>query len=197
MDEGATLTSTAAIETDDGASRTRRIDPGHPAIKTLSLAVRILLGVVFLVAGAEKLSAIDAFAHAIANYQIVPIPLVDIAALLFIWTEIVVGVLLITGIAVRGSGLVVALLLGVFIVAILSAMARGLSINCGCFVSAKDVAAAGGNAEKATASAGEPVGWGKVLEDLALLIGGIFLVYFPTSYLSFERLLRQDKSSEI
>jgi uncharacterized membrane protein YphA (DoxX/SURF4 family) len=158
-----------------------------PALRILSLVARVLLGVVFLVAGAEKLSALDAFGHAIANYQIVPIPLVNIAALLFVWTEIVAGLLLLTGTKVRGSSLVIAMLLGVFLIAILSAMARGLTINCGCFVSAKDIAAAG-SAEKAAAAAGDPVGWGKVLEDLGLLLCAIFLVYFPSSYLMLERL---------
>jgi hypothetical protein len=58
-------------------------------------------------------------------------------------------------------------------------MARGLQIDCGCFVSAK----------KATV---EQVGWPKVFEDVALLAAAIFLVYFPKSYLTIDGLLRRE-----
>jgi uncharacterized membrane protein YphA (DoxX/SURF4 family) len=151
----------------------------RPLMRTLSLAARLVLGTVFLIAGAEKLTALDAFGHAIANYQIVPIPLVNIGALLFVWAEIVIGVLLIAGAAVRGSSLMAGALLILFLVAILSAMARGLQIDCGCFVSAQK-------------SAVETVGWPKVFEDIALLAGAIFLVYFPRSYLTLDGLLRRE-----
>lgn len=164
----------------------RGFHPSSPAAMTVSMAVRITLGLVFLIAGAEKLTALDAFGHAIYNYRILPLSMVNIAALLFVWTEIVAGVLLLAGVAVRGAALVTALLLALFLVAILSAMARGLTIDCGCFVSAKDIAAGGG----------EKVGWKKVLEDLALLAGGIFLIYYPKSYLSLERLLRERPAAE-
>lgn len=152
-----------------------------PLMQMLSLVARMVLGIVFLVAGAEKLGVLDQFGHAIANYQIVPIPLVNIAALLFVWIEITTGVLLIAGAAVRGSGLVSTLLLVAFLIAILSAMARGLQIDCGCFVSAN-----GGS--------GEQVGWPKVLEDVGLLVLALFLIYFPNSYLTIDRLLRQERN---
>lgn len=152
-----------------------------PLMQTLSLIARMVLGVVFLVAGAEKLGALDQFGHAIANYQIVPIPLVNIAALLFVWFEITAGILLIAGAAVRGSALVSSALLVAFLIAILTAMARGLKIDCGCFVSANG-------------ASGEQVGWPKVMEDVGLLILALFLIYFPHSYLTIDRLLRKERN---
>jgi uncharacterized membrane protein YphA (DoxX/SURF4 family) len=145
----------------------------------LSLAVRLVLGVIFLVAGAEKLTALDPFAHAIANYKIVPLPLINIAALLFVWTEIAIGIFLIAGMLVRGSALVAGTMLIVFLIAILSAMARGLEIDCGCFANANGVA-------------GEKVGWPKVWEDVALLAAAVFLIYFPRSYFMIDRWIRQE-----
>jgi uncharacterized membrane protein YphA (DoxX/SURF4 family) len=150
-----------------------------PPMRAFPLVARLVLGTVFLIAGAEKLTALDAFGHSIANYQIVPVALVNIGALLFVWAEIVIGVLLIAGAAVRGSALMAGSLLIIFLIAILSAMARGLQIDCGCFVSAQK-------------SAVETVGWPKVFEDVALLAGAIFLLYFPRSYLTLDGLLRRE-----
>lgn len=111
----------------------------HPGFRIAALVARVVLGVVMLIAGAEKLGALEAFGANIYNYQILPVELVNIAALLFVWAEIAVGVLLVVGAGVRGSAMLSGLMLALFIVAIGSAMARGLKIDCGCFVG-KDAA---------------------------------------------------------
>ncbi|MDB5032770.1 MAG: DoxX family protein [Chlorobi bacterium] len=147
----------------------------HPAMRWLSLGVRVVLGVIFLVAGAEKLVALPTFGHSIADYQLLPESLSNIFALSFVWTEIVVGVLLLAGVAIRGSALVTAAMLIVFLVAVISAIARGMTIDCGCF-----------------AGKSEPVGPKKVIEDLLLLAAALFLIYFPNSYLTLSRLLRRE-----
>lgn len=150
-----------------------------PTVKALSLGVRLFLGIVLLTAGAEKLTALDPFAHAIANYKILPLAMINIAALAFVWMEIVSGILLIAGAAVRGTGLVSAALLLTFIIAISIALARGLQIDCGCFA-----ATPGATPEK--------VGWPKLMEDIGLLAAAIFLVYFPHSYFTIDRFLRRE-----
>jgi uncharacterized membrane protein YphA (DoxX/SURF4 family) len=142
-----------------------------PALRILSLAARFLLGGVFLVAGAEKLGAMKTFGKSIAAYQILPEQLANIAALLFVWGEITVGILLIAGAFVRGSSLVTSGMLVIFLIAILAAMARGLDIDCGCFPGHP-----------------EPVGWKKVLEDIGLLAVAVYLIYFPKSYMTMESL---------
>jgi uncharacterized membrane protein YphA (DoxX/SURF4 family) len=146
-----------------------------PAMRWLSLALRIFLGIVFVVAGAEKLIALKTFGAAISHYEILPESISNILALLFVWTEITVGLLLFAGAAVRGSALVISSMLTIFLIAILSAMARGMDIDCGCF-------------------AGDPVpvGWPKVFEDLGMLVAAIFLIYFPHSYLTIDHLLRSE-----
>ena len=151
----------------------------RPAMQWISLAVRLILGTVFLVSGAEKLPILGDFAHAIYNYKILPLSLVNIAALLFVWTELTVGIFLIAGAAVRGAALVTGSMLGLFIIAILTAMARGLEIDCGCF-----------------AEGGEKVGWPKVFEDLIYLAGAIFLIYFPKSHFTLDRILRKQGQTE-
>ncbi|MGE3799914.1 MAG: MauE/DoxX family redox-associated membrane protein [Candidatus Kapaibacterium sp.] len=174
----------AETSTRQQSGTTSTLNEMHPAMQSLSLAVRILLGVIFLVSGAEKLGALDTFAHAIANYKIIPFALANIFAVLVVWTEIAIAVLLIAGAAVRGTALVTGTLLTVFLIAILTAMARGLEIDCGCFNPAAGVEP-------------EKVGWPKVFEDLALLAGAVFLIYFPKSPLTIDRLLRrQGKEGE-
>ncbi len=150
----------------------------HPAMQFLSLAARITLGIIFLVSGAEKLGNLNAFAQAISNYEIIPVVLSNTFATLIVWTEIMVAVLLIAGAGVRGAAMVTGALLTTFIIAIIIAMARGLEIDCGCFV---------------PGSGTEPdkVGWPKIFEDLALLAAAIFLIYFPKSPLTLDRLLRR------
>lgn len=160
----------------------RTID--EPWMQTLSLVARLVLGGVMLIAGAEKISALPQFAISISNYQLLPLESVNIVALLIVWTEVTVGVLLIAGAAVRGSALVSGALLALFIVAILTAMARGLDINCGCAISEADLAA--GNK-------GEQVGWPKIFVNLATLAAAIFLIYFPKSYLTIDRLIRRER----
>jgi uncharacterized membrane protein YphA (DoxX/SURF4 family) len=188
-----------------------RLQEEHPAFKTISLIARVVLGLVMLIAGAEKLGALEAFGQNIYNYGILPMELVNIAALLFVWTEIAVGILLVAGAAVRGSALVSGLMLIIFIVAIGSAMARGLKIDCGCFVGkgssqSATVAASGvpptvGSADGAVAAAPtepaekkepEKVGWPKIFEDIGLLALAVYLVYYPRSHLAVDNVLRDE-----
>lgn len=149
-----------------------------PWLQGLSLAARLLVGFVMLIAGAGKLGAIEQFGHNIYNYGLLPLSLVNIAALLFIWVEITIGILLIVGAAVRGSALLSGLLLVLFIGAVLWAMSQGLEIDCGCF----------GNAN---GEGGTKVGWPKVLENIGLLAASIFLIYFPHSYFSVDNMIRR------
>jgi uncharacterized membrane protein YphA (DoxX/SURF4 family) len=178
MQNDVTIERDASVASANGRDVRSRLETlaATPLMKTLSLGARLLLGIILLTAGAEKLTALDQFAHSIANYKILPIAMINIAALAFVWIEIVSGVLLIAGALVRGTALVSSALMLIFIVAVASAMARGLQIDCGCFV-----ATAGGTPEK--------VGWPKLMEDAGLLAAGIFLIYFPKSYFTIGRLL--------
>jgi len=155
-----------ATSSDGGESFVDRVTRlgEHTAMRILSFALRLLLAQVFLVSGVEKLVAIRTFGRSIAAYEILPVGLSNIAAVLFVWSELVVGVLFFAGAAIRGSALVTSAMLVVFIIAILSALSQGLTIDCGCF------------------AVPQPVGWGKVLQDVGLLAAAVFLLYFPKSY---------------
>jgi putative oxidoreductase len=99
----------------------------------LPFGLRIVLGCVFIYACWHKIIDPPAFARSIANYQILPRALVNPAALLMPWLELVCGVSLITGLLVRGSALILSGLLVTFTAALTLSLIRGLDIHCGCF----------------------------------------------------------------
>ena len=120
----------------------------------LLLTARFVLGMVFVTAAIPKIARPDLFAASIEAYEMLPIAVINVLAVLIPWLELLCAIFLISGVRMRPSAAVLGGMLFVFIVAIASAVLRGLQINCGCF-------GEGG---------GTPVGWGKVLEDVALLV---------------------------
>ncbi|MSS46562.1 DoxX family membrane protein [Cutibacterium sp. WCA-380-WT-3A] len=145
----------------------------------VGLAARIILGGTLLVAGIIKATDIDSAIWSVRTYQIIPWNLAPIVGWTMPILEIIVGLLLIFGIATRWSGLLGTLAMVVFIAAIASAWARHISLDCGCFGD-------GGPVDQA---------WPEtvrsyildMLRDLGLALCGIWLVIRPRSALSVDR----------
>jgi putative oxidoreductase len=95
--------------------------------------VRILLGALFLLAGGLKVLDPAAFAVEIERYQLLPWWGCALLALFFPWLEVCVGIGLLIEPIWRGALVWAIGLLLIFSAALLSAMLRGLSIDCGCF----------------------------------------------------------------
>jgi putative oxidoreductase len=132
------------------------------ANKYFLLTFRIIIGFIFLYAGMEKIADPSGFARAINNYKLLPFLLINIAALILPWIEITTGILLIFGIKVKENAFIISSLLGIFTIAIIISLFRGLNIDCGCF---------------GTLS-GTKIGLQKLIENILLLLAGILLVYF-------------------
>lgn len=94
---------------------------------------RLAVGGVFLFACWDKLLHPAAFAQAVDHYHLVPYALLHPFAHGLPVLELVIGLALVLGIARRGAALLAAVLTLVFMIAIASALARGLDISCGCF----------------------------------------------------------------
>ncbi|NIQ98281.1 MAG: DoxX family membrane protein [Desulfuromonadales bacterium] len=94
---------------------------------------RLALGGVFVFAGAVKSQDVTAFAGEIANYRILPYTLNYLAAATLPYVEVLAGAFLLANRKVRPAALLVAALNVVFMIALASAMVRGLDIDCGCF----------------------------------------------------------------
>ena len=107
----------------------------------LTLASRLIVGVTFIYAAWYKIIDPAAFAKSIWYYHMVPGSLINLMALILPWLEILIGLALILGIWYRGAVLWSNLLLVIFIAALASTIARGLSIDCGCFKAGKSATA--------------------------------------------------------
>jgi uncharacterized membrane protein YphA (DoxX/SURF4 family) len=102
--------------------------------RPLLLLLRFGVGAILIVAGALKLRDPGAFATEIANYQLLPMLAPYLAAALPA-AEVLVGAVLVVAPAGwrRPAALAAAALFGMFLLAVGSAYARGINIECGCF----------------------------------------------------------------
>ena len=96
-------------------------------------ALRILLGAVFAYAGAVKIRGAADFADAIAGFRLLPPGLSNLLALGLPPFEILLGGWLIAGWRRRTAAFCALVLCGLFLLALVSAAARGIAVDCGCF----------------------------------------------------------------
>ena len=140
----------------------------HPA---LHRAAAVVLGAVFLYASLEKIAQPADFARIVYHYQVIGpsarlgyVP-ANLLAVALPWIEAVAGLLLIAGVWRREAAAVVSLLLVTFLVAVGSALYRGIDIeNCGCFT---------------VEGAGRQAGLWLLIGDAALLAVAVFLAAAP------------------
>ncbi len=101
-----------------------------------SLALSLVVGLVFVTAGVEKIRDPIPFANSIATFRIAPPAMTPFVTLVLPPFEILVGMLLVIGRWRRAAALATILLLTLFLTVLLQAWARGLPVDCGCFGSA-------------------------------------------------------------
>ncbi|MGA9748408.1 MAG: MauE/DoxX family redox-associated membrane protein [Nocardioides sp.] len=130
---------------------------------------RLVLGGVWIVAGALKLPDPTESVRAVRNYRLLPEAVVPLTGHLLPLVEIVVGLCLVIGLLVRANAAVSGVLLAAFVVGIASAWARGLSIECGCFGGG-----GGGTIQDPTAA----YAW-EIVRDVGLMLAAGWLVWRP------------------
>jgi uncharacterized membrane protein YphA (DoxX/SURF4 family) len=114
----------------------------------------LYLGGVFLYAAWGKVVEPYDFAVSIATYQMLPLQLINLMAIVLPWLELIAGALLILGLFTRAQAVLINAMLIVFIVAIASALHRGLALGtCGCFASEEAAE------ELSSATVWRDVGW--------------------------------------
>jgi putative oxidoreductase len=104
--------------------------------KVITFLIKLAIGGFFIYAAVGKIINPDEFARSIHNYRMMPPDIINLMAITIPWIEIIAAVCLIIGFKTKGANLIIAGMLVVFIIALSSAYARGLNINCGCFSSA-------------------------------------------------------------
>jgi uncharacterized membrane protein YphA (DoxX/SURF4 family) len=146
------------------------------------LGIRLVVGCVWVVAGALKLPDPEQSVRAVRAYRLLPEPIVPAVGYGLPILEVAIGVLLVIGLGTRVAAVVSALLFLLFVVGIASAWARGLQIDCGCF---------GGGGFDANATEQYP--W-EIARDGVLLVLSAYLVVRPQTVLAVDNrvLLRRD-----
>ncbi len=129
----------------------------------LVLAARLVVGGVWIVAGALKIPDPASSVQAVRAYRLLPEAVVPTVGQLLPVVEVVVGLALVVGLLTRTMAVASAVLFVAFIIGIASAWARGLTIDCGCF--------GGGGYDP---DAAEKYPW-EIARDVALLAGSLFV----------------------
>lgn len=141
------------------------------------LALRVVVGSVWVVAGVLKLPDPAASVRAVRAYDLLPEAVVPTVGHLLPVLEVVVGACLLLGLLTRSAAALSTLLMLAFVVGIASAWARGLQIECGCF---------GGGGFDADATSKYP---GEIARDLALAAASAWLVVRPRTRFALDTLL--------
>jgi uncharacterized membrane protein YphA (DoxX/SURF4 family) len=106
---------------------------GQELLATAAVAGRVCVGLVFILAAAQKTRHWRIFSGVVANYRLLPDALVAPMAMLLPPVEMLIGVLLLSGQARPSGALSAIVMLGLFAVAMAINLRRGRSqIDCGC-----------------------------------------------------------------
>jgi hypothetical protein len=136
----------------------------------LEIGLSIVLGSVFLISSVPKLRHPKGFVFTVLNYHILPPFLSTIYAMLVPPLEFLIGLGFFLGTALRVAGVLMALLLMSYIVAISINLARGRSLECNCF----------GSIHR------QPIGLRLLLQDSALLLAAILVAIISPNWFSSE-----------
>lgn len=99
----------------------------------LEASLAVGLGILFIYAALPKIRQPAEFAQAVKYYRILPLWAVNAVAIFLPWCELLSGVALFFRRLRCGGAWMVGGMALVFAAAVISAMARGLDISCGCF----------------------------------------------------------------
>lgn len=143
----------------------------------IGVFARLVTGLVWLFAGYEKFMDPARTVRAVRAFDILPEAIVPAVGHLLPVLELVLGATLLLGLLTRASAIVSALLMVAFIVGIVSAWARGMTIECGCF---------GGGGTRLDATEGYR---NDILRDVGLLILLGWLILRPRTPWALDNLI--------
>lgn len=152
---------------------------GH---RWLGLAARLYLGQLFLLAALHKVARPADFAVDVATYQLLPLSLINLFALVVPVIEVLVGILLLVGLWTAGASALVSALMVSFMVALAWALHLELDMTCGCFAS--------------QGAAGEdPISLATMLRDGTWLLLGLYVMLFDRNSLGLTAWLNRSRAA--
>ena len=157
---------------------------GPPVLGWLALAARLVIGGVWIYAGAVKLPDPAQSVEAVRAYQLLPGDTASTVGQLLPVVEVVVGICLVLGLFTRAFAVLSALLFVVFIAGIASVWIRGIDIDCGCF---------GGGGYDPDARSAYP--W-EIARDTGLLLLSILLAWAGSTRLALDSVLFRRREPE-
>jgi uncharacterized membrane protein YphA (DoxX/SURF4 family) len=147
-------------------------------VRLIALLSRLALAGVFGLAAWVKLAGPQEFAFAVKGFDLLPDHLAVLATFAIPWTEALCAALLLAGLWSRASALVLTCLLAAFIAGIGSVLARGMSVECGCF-------------GKLSPFCSGPLGWCNIVQNTVLLGLSLVVLAAGPGYLAMDRFLRR------
>jgi len=94
---------------------------------------RWVVGGIFIAAALPKIFDVETFMRVVANYNLLPLFLVPVAAVIIPWLELCCGACLLLNRCVQSASAILSALIIVFIVGLAVNYARGANFDCGCF----------------------------------------------------------------
>lgn len=155
-------------------TRFDRTEPGS----WVALVLRIGLAAIWIIFGASKITDLSESVRAVTAYQLFPYGLAVVIGSAQPIIEVLLGVALLVGLAVRVMAAISALMFAVYIAGIISVWARGLRIDCGCF----------GNGGALAANQNTMYGW-DILRDVGFLALALLVFFWPRSRFSLDSVL--------
>ena len=143
----------------------RRFMSNHKVL----FVVRIIVGVIFILASVYKIGNPDHFGAVVAEYRLMPEQLVPLVAVTLPWIEFICGVMLILGLYSRSNALIVVGVLCVYIAGMTINLSRGLVHDCGCFDFLN-----------------EEIGIGTIVRDLVFIVLAIPTLLYDRNTLEWE-----------
>ena len=147
--------------------------------KVFILVLRIILGVVFILAAADKVLEPGKFAIAVRGYQLIPVELSNLFAIVVAWGELIAAIMLIFGVFTRKAAGAIFLMLLMFVVAIVAVMVRGFVIDCGCFAN----------------EGGSQTGFRLILRNVFLMVSALMIMRFESGFFGLSKFFARNKRS--
>jgi uncharacterized membrane protein YphA (DoxX/SURF4 family) len=148
--------------------------------KVFILVLRIVLGVVFVLASADKVLEPDKFAVAVRGYQLIPIELSNLFAIVIAWGELIAAIMLIFGVFTRQAAAAIFLMLVMFTVAIAIMMVRGVVVDCGCFSN----------------EGGSQTGLRLIIRNLFLMATALMIMRFESGYFGLSKFFSRKRTAK-